>query len=298
MNLIEHLSIVEETRSDINQKHDLVDIIFLVVSAIIAGAEGWQDIETYGDAKKDWLTKYRPFKHGIPRRHTIARILKSVIAESLLEALLNWLNEHREINNKPIIAFDGKVLRGAYRNDKKTALQLVTAYDTENGLVLSQLATKNKNGEIRVVQQMLDVLNVKGSVLTMDALHCQTETLKKIADKKAHVVVQVKKNQPNLWNAVNTQFQAVFDAGKEKVVTEVTQQAHGRKEQRRVYQLKPKFNETLKARWPSIRSIIAVERHRTIKEKTSIDTSFYISSMSPRHKSLGHYIRQHWRIEN
>ncbi|KZN51769.1 ISAs1 family transposase, partial [Pseudoalteromonas luteoviolacea] len=89
----------------------------------------------------------RPFKHGIPRRHTIARILKSVIAESLLEALLNWLNEHREINNKPIIAFDGKVLRGAYRNDKKTALQLVTAYDTENGLVLSQLATKNKNGE-------------------------------------------------------------------------------------------------------------------------------------------------------
>ncbi|KZW98195.1 transposase, partial [Pseudoalteromonas luteoviolacea] len=126
------------------------------------------------DAKKDWLTKYRPFKHGIPRRHTIARILKSVIAESLLEALLNWLNEHREINNKPIIAFDGKVLRGAYRNDKKTALQLVTAYDTENGLVLSQLATKNKNGEIRVVQQMLDVLNVKGSVLTMDALHCQT----------------------------------------------------------------------------------------------------------------------------
>ncbi|KZN54819.1 hypothetical protein N482_24415 [Pseudoalteromonas luteoviolacea NCIMB 1942] len=145
---------------------------------------------------------------------------------------------------------------------------------------------------------MLDVLNVKGSVLTMDALHCQTETLKKIADKKAHVVVQVKKNQPNLWNAVNTQFQAVFDAGKEKVVTEVTQQAHERKEQRKVYQLKPKFNETLKARWPSIRSIIAVERHRTIKEKTSIDTSFYISSMSPRHKSLGHYIRQHWRIEN
>ncbi|KZN49868.1 hypothetical protein N482_25260, partial [Pseudoalteromonas luteoviolacea NCIMB 1942] len=141
-------------------------------------------------------------------------------------------------------------------------LQLVTAYDTENGLVLSQLATKNKNGEIRVVQQMLDVLNVKGSVLTMDALHCQTETLRKIADKKAHVVVQVKKNQPNLWNAVNTQFQ---------------------KEQRKVYQLKPKFNETLKARWPSIRSVIAVERHRTIKEKTSIDTSFYISSMS-----LGH----------
>ena len=298
MDLIKHLSVVQETRSDINQKHDLVDVMFLVLSAIMAGAEGWQDIETYGDSKKDWLTKYRPFKYGIPRRHTIARILKSVVAESLLEALLNWLNEHREVNHKPMIAFDGKVLRGAYRNDKKTALQLVTAYDTENGLVLSQQPTKNKQGEISVVRQMLDVLNVKGSVLTLDALHCQTETLEKISEKKAHVVVQVKRNQPNLWKAVSSQFQAVFDAGKEKVVTEITQQAHGREEKRCVYQLKPKFNEELKARWPTIRSIIAVERHRKVKGKTSIETSFYISSMSPRHKLLGHYIRQHWRIEN
>lgn len=298
MSIIEHLSVVEDTRSDINQKHDLIDVIFLVISAIASGSEGWQDIETYGEHKLDWLRKYRTFAHGIPRRHTIARILRSVVAESLLEALASWINEQRTSQNKPVIAFDGKVLRGSYRNDRKTALQLVTAYDTERGLVLSQKPTETKNGEINVVRQMLDILDVKGSVITLDALHCQRQTLEKIADKKAHVVVQVKNNQPTLRKAVVEQFQAVFDARKEKVVTEVHQIHHGRKEERYVFQLKAKLPKELAEKWPTIRSIIAVERHRVIKGKGTVDTSYYISSMSPNHKMVGHYIRQHWRIEN
>lgn len=298
MNLIEHLSVVEDTRSDINQKHNLIDVMFLVISAIASGCEGWQDIEFYGEEKLDWLRKYRPFEHGIPRRHTIARILRSVVAESLLEALALWINEQRTTQNKPIIAFDGKVLRGSYRNDRKTALQLVTAYDTERGLVLSQKPTETKNGEISIVRQMLDIINVKGSVVTVDALHCQRETLEKIKEKQAHVVVQVKNNQPKLRAAVVEQFQAVFDAGKEKISTEVKEKKHGRSEERYVFQLKAKLPDELAKKWPMIRSIIAVERHRVSKGKGTVDTSYYISSLSPNNKLLGHYIRQHWRIEN
>ncbi|RZP70376.1 ISAs1 family transposase [Vibrio vulnificus] len=298
MNLIEHLSVIEDTRSDINQKHDLIDVMFLVISAIASGSEGWQDIEIYGEEKLDWLRKYRPFVHGIPRRHTIARILRAVVAESLLEALACWINEQRTSQNKPIIAFDGKVLRGSYRNDRKTALQLVTAYDTERGLILSQKPTANKNGEINVVRQMLDIINVKGSVITVDALHCQRETLEKIAEKKAHIVVQVKNNQPKLRAAIMEQFQAVFDAGKEKIVTEIKEKHHGRSEERYVFQLRARLPEKLAEKWPTIRSIIAVERHRVIGGKGTIDTSYYVSSMSPNNKLLGHYIRQHWRIEN
>jgi len=223
--------------------------------------------------------------------------LRSVVAESLLEALSLWINEQRASQNKPIIAFDGKVLRGSYRNDRKTALQLVTAYDTERGLVLSQKPTESKNGEINVVRQMLDIINVKGSVVTIDALHCQRDTLEKIAEKKAHVV-QVKKNQPKLRAAVVEQFQAVFDAGKEKIVSEIKEKHHGRSEERYVFQLKAKLPEELTQKWPTVRSIIAVERHRHIKGKTTIETSYYISSMAGNHKMLGHYIRQHWRIEN
>ena len=298
MTLIEHLTLVEETRSDINQKHDLVDVMFLVVSAIMAGAEGWQDIETYGDSKADWLRKYRPFAHGIPRRHTIARIMRCVVVESLMEALLGWVNEHRTHHGKPTIAFDGKVLRGSYRKNASKAVQLVTAYDTENGLVLSQKATPSKKGEIATVQEMLEVLNLKGSVVTLDALHCQRETLEQIQDKKAHVVVQVKHNQRKLREAVQSQFQAVFDAGKEKIVVEHKEIGHGRKEERYVFQLKAKLPEELAEKWPTIRSIIAVERHRTINGTGTVETSYYVSSLSPKHKLLGHYIRQHWRIEN
>lgn len=190
MTLIEHLTLVEETRSEINRKHNLVDVMFLVISAIMSGAEGWNDIETYGDSKIDWLRQHRPFANGIPRRHTVARILRCIVIDTLLEALLCWVNEQRTHQGKPIIAFDGKVLRGSFRGNAKDALQLVTAYDTENGLVLSQKATPNKKGEIETVKDMLDILELKGAVVTLDALHCQRETLEKISEKKAHVVVQ------------------------------------------------------------------------------------------------------------
>ena len=127
MTLIEHLTLVEETRSEINRKHNLVDVMFLVISAIMSGAEGWNDIETYGDSKIDWLRQHRPFANGIPRRHTVARILRCIVIDTLLEALLCWVNEQRTHQGKPIIAFDGKVLRGSFRGNAKDALQLVTA---------------------------------------------------------------------------------------------------------------------------------------------------------------------------
>ena len=298
MTLIEHLTIVKDIRSDTNRKHDLVDVIFLVISAIISGAEGWQDIETFGDNKFSWLSKHRDFENGIPRRHTIARILRSIVAETLLEALLNWVNDQRTINGRPIIAFDGKVLRGSYRHDSKNALQLVTAYDTENGLVLSQKSTPNKKSEISTVRDMLSSLNIKGAVITLDALHCQRDTLELIHEHKAQIVVQVKNNQPNLRRAVQEQFQAIFDTGKEKATIELKEQGHGRQEERYVFQIKAKLPAELMDKWPTIRSIIAVERHRTINKKRSIETSYYVSSMSPKHKMLHHYIRQHWRIEN
>lgn len=239
-----------------------------------------------------------PFANGIPRRHTVARILRCIVIDTLLEALLCWVNEQRTHQGKPIIAFDGKVLRGSFRGNAKDALQLVTAYDTENGLVLSQKATPNKKGEIETVKDMLDILELKGAVVTLDALHCQRETLEKISEKKAHVVVQVKNNQPKLYQAVQSQFQSLFDAQKEKIVVEHKESGHGRQEERYVFQLKAKLPPELTEKWPTIRSIIAVERHRSANGKGTVDTSYYVSSLSPKHKLLGHYIRQHWRIEN
>ena len=191
-------------RSGINQKHDLVDVIFLVISAIMAGDEGWRNIEIYGDSKAVWLKQYRPFQGCIPRRYTIARILRAIIAESLLEALLNWANERRIHLGKPIIAFNREILRG----DIKKVLRLVTAYDVENGLVLTQKATPNKKSEIGTVRDILETLDVKGTVVTIDALHCQRETLEKISEKKGHVVVQVKLTNLNYETLFHQSFKS------------------------------------------------------------------------------------------
>ena len=174
--------------------------------------------------------------------------------------MLCWVNEQRTHQGKPIIAFDGKVLRGSFRGNAKDALQLVTAYDTENGLVLSQKATPNKKGEIETVKEMLDILELKGAVVTLDALHCQRETLQKISEKKAHVVVQVKKNQPKLYQAVQSQFQALFDAQKEKIVVEHKESGHGRQEERYVFQLKAKLPPELTEKWGLVAQIGELSR--------------------------------------
>ena len=169
--------------------------------------------------------------------------------ETLLEALINWVNENRKLQGKPLIALDGKVLRGAYRGNPQSALQLVTAYDTENGLVLSQKATATKTSEITTVRDMLSVLNIQGAVVTVDALHCQRETLEQISEQKGHVVVQVKGNQRKLKKAIEQQFDEYFKKPKVTPVIELKEKRHGRTEERNVFQLKAKFPPEFSEKW-------------------------------------------------
>ena len=113
MSLFSHLELVKDNRSTINQHHNLVDVLFLIISAVTSGCEGWQDIEVYGESKINWLRKFRPFNNGIPTRHSIARIFRTVDTDSLLLSMYSWVNQHRIKSNQPIIAFDGKTIRGA-----------------------------------------------------------------------------------------------------------------------------------------------------------------------------------------
>ena len=173
----------------------------------------------------------------------------------------------------------------------------MTAYDTENGLVLSQKATPTKKGEIATVKEMLDILNLKGAVVTLDALHCQRETLEKSGTRTRISWCKLKITSANYERQYNLSFRPSSTQEK-KAVVELKEEGHGRKEERYVFQLKAKLPEELVEKWPTIRSIIAVERHRVVNGKGTVDTSYYVSSLSPKHKLLGHYIRQHWRIES
>nr|NMN91418.1 DDE family transposase [Brenneria salicis ATCC 15712 = DSM 30166]RBP56893.1 DDE family transposase [Brenneria salicis ATCC 15712 = DSM 30166] len=139
MTLFEHLSLVEETRSPINQRHNLVDVLFLVLAAVASGQNGWAEIQQFGELRLGWLRKFRLFSNGIPRRHTIARIMKAVSHDSFQLCVFSWLNDIRAESGKPLIAIDGKTIKGAsMRGDR--VFHSVNAYDLNCSGILN-LAT-------------------------------------------------------------------------------------------------------------------------------------------------------------
>ncbi len=299
--LTDYLGFVEDSRSHINRSHNLVDIMFLVLNGVISGAEGWSDIEDFGHQKLDWLRQFRPFENGIPTRHSIARIIRSVKIEQLSVALYSWVNEQREQQDKPLIAIDGKTIRGAVnRNDKDKTLHLVSAFDTQEGLVLFQQATQGKGTEIQAVRDLLSMLDIKGRIFTLDALHCQRETLSLIDKQGGDYVVQVKSNQKTLHQFIQSQFAQTFD-GKEQagVVSYIDQsKGHGREETRTLWQLPVSDNTKLDEKWQSANSLIAIERCRKQGNKVSYSTHFYLSSLACNAQLAFNAVRQHWRIEN
>lgn len=294
MSLFDHLNLVKENRSHINQYHNLVDVMFLVLSAISSGSEGWQDIERFGELKLDWLRQYRPFKHGIPRRHTIARIVGSVDCQSLILALLSWVNQQRKQTEQSIIALDGKTLRGSYNKNPSEALHSVSAYDVENGLLIFQKMAEGKGCEISTVRDVLDVLDISDAVITLDALHCQRDTLQALTHRNADYVIQVKANQKLLSKAVKEQFAHAFIDDSKIDQYESSDNTHGRKETRTVFQIDAALPTELAEKWPSIKTLIAVERDRN----NAIDTKYYLSSLEINPKLAARCVREHWAIEN
>jgi hypothetical protein len=191
MELITHLANVKETRSHINQTYPLLEVTFLVISAIVCGQKGWSDIQDFGEGNLPWLRQYLPYKSGVPTRHNIAKIVRAIVPATLLGALVDWANVRRTTDGQPLIAVDGKDIRGVERSGKANPLSMVSAFDVEQGLVLYHRPCEGKGKEIQAVMDLIDCLDIRGCILTMDALHCQVETLNTARDKGADVVVTV-----------------------------------------------------------------------------------------------------------
>ena len=179
MSFVDHFSHIEDPRKPINLKYDFLDMLFLTVAGVVSGAEGWSDIVDFGYNKLDWLQQYRDFEHGIPVDDTLARIIRAIEPAQLNQAFINWVNEERRETGKEQIAIDGKTLRGSRDTEQHSALHSITAWSKSEGLVLAQLKSSAKKNENASVLEVLNVLNVKGATVTVDAMNTQ----KKIAEK-------------------------------------------------------------------------------------------------------------------
>lgn len=298
MGLFEQLDNIDDPRSDTNKQHNLVDVIFLTLAAVLSGADGWKSIQDFGDLQLAWLRQYRPFANGIPRRHCIANIIKALDSQLLLQAVLGWINERREQEGKPVIALDGKTMRGAWSEDVSKALHVVSAFDVGRGIALYQECTDSKGKEVEITRKVIDALALDGAIVTLDALHCQTETMAGIVKGKGDFVIQLKGNQPSLLEQVQASFASHYDDARLDTF-EQSNQGHGRSERRTIMRLDAALPTELKKKWPHIRSLIEVVSERKTEQGTSYVSRWYVSSLhSTDAEELAGIVRGHWAIEN
>lgn len=302
VSLVECFSVIRDPRQESKIDHELIDILVLCVLAVICGAEGWQDIEEVGHARLNWLQERGFFKKGIPVDDTIARIISSLSPEELQSCFIKWMAAVEEATEGKIIAVDGKTLRHSYdKKKRKSAIHMVSAYAAENGVVLGQKKTDDKSNEITAIPALLDLLDIKGCIVTIDAMGCQEKIAEKIVNKEADYVLAVKDNQKQLHEEIIDFFETSrrFEfQGVRYDYFEEAHKGHGRVELRRYWISDMLDTIGSPGRWASLQSIGMVESERYIDGKTTSETRYFIASIAPDAKIFANAVRKHWAIEN
>jgi predicted transposase YbfD/YdcC len=173
---------------DSNKRHKLIDIMTIALCAVICGADAWEDIEEFGETRKEWFEQFLELPHGVPSRDTFARVFASIDPEEFQRAFVKWAEAVQAVTNKQIVAVDGKTLRRSHGKNKPP-LHLVSAWASENKMVLGQVKTREKSNEITAIPELLQVLELEGCIVTIDAMGCQKEIVKTIVDKGADYVL-------------------------------------------------------------------------------------------------------------
>ncbi len=301
MSFLTHFSVINDPRHEINKKHDLLDILFLTASAVMSGAQGWKDIHAFGEAKLTWLRQYRAFEAGIPVDDTIARVISALDPTHFTQCFVAWVNELRTQKGGEHIAIDGKTLRRSFSGERSTALHSITAWSKTNGLVLAQRKSAGKKNEHQSVLAMLDILELKHSVVTLDAMNTQKKIAKKINAKGGDYVLCVKDNHPTLHREIKDYFAKMKKDCPAQLMThyhEETDAGHGRIEIRRCRQLRVNKDVSEAEHWAGIATLVEVERERHINEKRQQETQYYISSLALNAAAVAEAIRGHWEVEN
>lgn len=297
----ELFSDIPDPRQDINIQHDLMDILVLTVCAVVSGALGWHDIYSFGKHKLDWLRQYRPFKNGYPSEDTIARVVSSIKPEAFNQAFITWVNSIRQDLGQPQIAIDGKTLRGSHDGNRHNALHSITVWYKDQGLVLAQQRSAGKKNEQESVLDVLDSLQIKGTLISVDAMNSQKKIADKIIQLKADYVLCIKDNHKTLREEIIAYFHKIKRDSPDHILEyQEIDSGHGRIETRICRQLRVSEWITEANAWQGISTVLEIERVREYKRggKVEKETQYYISSLSPDAEKAGRAVRSHWEVEN
>ena len=295
-NLLEHFSSIQDPRIDRNKLHPLSSIIFLTICAVLSGCNDWDEIEGYGIEKQDWLEKFIELPHGVPSHDTINRVFARLKPKALQSCFLSWIESVVSKSKHNIVHIDGKRLCNSGENGSKSIIHLVNAWSSSNQMILGQVKTEAKSNEITAIPTLLDMLELEGAIVTIDAMGCQRTIAKKIVDHGADYVLAVKENQAHLLDDIKEAFAQTLTATSHTT----TEKGHGRIETRKCRVITGMDWISKADNWDKLKSIISIESQRTIVQsgETQTEQRFYISSLVSAPEHFNELIRSHWTIEN
>jgi predicted transposase YbfD/YdcC len=295
-----HFANLDDPRLERTKRYSLLEIVFIALCAVISGANDFVAMEKFGKSKKTWLQKYLELPQGIPSHDTFGRVLAALQPEQFLDCFLNWVEGVKEATKGKVIGIDGKTARASLDRAKgKNPLHVVSAWAVENRLVLGEVAVDSKSNEITAIPRLLELLELEGAIVTIDAMGCQKEIAAQIRARGADYVLSVKGNQEHLEEDILACFAERDEEGRPPFsVQESKEKGHGREDYRRCEVLPvPKTLRHLEA-WPGLCSIARVTRVYTEKGVSKSDVRFFISSLKADAATLAKAIRGHWGIEN
>jgi len=300
----DHFAALSDPRSPHapNQRHDLIDILFIAVCAVIGGAEGWEDIEEYGKAQFEWFAPLLDLPHGIPGHDTFRRVLSHLAPEELTQCFISWTDALSDLSGGDIVSIDGKTLRHSFDHaTSKAAIHMVSAWASANRLVLGQVNVEDKSNEITAIPKLIKMLDLTGATVTIDAMGCQKEIAQVITDQGADYVLALKKNHEALYEKVTLflndaqerDFRQIDHAYHETVDGD-----HGRIETRRYWITSAIDWLGATASWAKLQSIGMAQACRDMGDKVEIETRYFLTSLPPDGVRFAHAVRQHWGVEN
>lgn len=301
--LLDLLDDVEDPRCGGKVEHGLTDILVIAVCAVIACAESWDDIALYGRNKLPWLKTFLDLPNGIPSHDTFRRVFMLIDPATFEAAFLSWVGTLVDDFAREVVAIDGKTVRRSFdRGREQNPLHLVSAWASEQGLVLGQCCVDSKSNEITAIPALLEQLVVKNSIVTLDAMGCQTGIAQKILDRGADYLLALKGNHRQAHKAVAEYFAhtCVDRDTPVRAVLDEFDDGHGRLVRRRVFvSTEAAGLEALRC-WPGLHAVLAVETIRSVNgtAKTVAEWRYYLTSGHDAPEVLAGAIRKHWTIEN
>lgn len=294
-----HFSIIRDERQSAKVDYPLFDILFGSLCAVIAGARGWTEIREYVRGHHEWFLKQKLFVNGIPVDDTFARLIAVIKPQEFQACFLAWMRAVHSLTLGEIVSIDGKTLRGSYnRDDRLSTIHMVSAYASANKLVLGQMKTQSKSNEITAIPALIKMLELRGALVTIDAMGCQTRIATAIVKQGGDYLLAVKGNQSTLAQAIHTAFAPYRDEHLDQVKLQ-TEKHHGRIESRSCHVIGAEQLSGDFSHWTGLKTLVMVESYRTKKGKaTEMEQRYYISSKELTSERAMEAARAHWGIES